>query len=47
MTHAPWSRGQRCLVVARGFYEWQTQADGKNKVPYYIHVNDQEIFGRS
>lgn len=41
----PWSRGQRCLVVARGFYEWQTQADGKSRVPYYIHLNDQEIFG--
>jgi putative SOS response-associated peptidase YedK len=40
----PWSRGQRCLVVARGFYEWQTQADGRTKVPYYIHLNDQEIF---
>jgi putative SOS response-associated peptidase YedK len=40
----PWSRGQRCLVVAQGFYEWQIQADGKTKVPYYIHANDQEIF---
>lgn len=41
----PWSRGQRCLVVARGFYEWQTQADGKTRIPYYIHLNDQDIFG--
>jgi putative SOS response-associated peptidase YedK len=40
----PWSRGQRCLVAARGFYEWQTQADGRTRVPYYIHLNDQEIF---
>jgi putative SOS response-associated peptidase YedK len=40
----PWKRGQRCLVVACGFYEWQTQADGKTRVPYYIHLNDQEIF---
>jgi putative SOS response-associated peptidase YedK len=39
----PWARGQRCLVVAKGFYEWQVQADGK-KVPYYIHINDQPIF---
>jgi putative SOS response-associated peptidase YedK len=39
----PWSRGQRCLVAARGFYEWQVQADGKTKIPYYIHANDQEI----
>jgi putative SOS response-associated peptidase YedK len=41
----PWTRGQRCLVICRGFYEWQTQADGKSRVPYYIHLNDQEIFG--
>ena len=40
----PWTRGQRCLVIARGFYEWQTQADGKTRVPHYIHLNDQEIF---
>jgi len=40
----PWKRAQRCLVVASGFYEWQTQPDGKSKVPYYIHLNDQEIF---
>jgi putative SOS response-associated peptidase YedK len=39
----PWKRGQRCLVAARGFYEWQVQADGKTKIPYYIHANDQEI----
>ena len=40
----PWSRGQRCLVVAQGFYEWQVQADGKTKIPFYIHTNDQPIF---
>lgn len=39
----PWSRGQRCLVVAQGFYEWQVQPDGR-KVPYYIHAADQPIF---
>jgi putative SOS response-associated peptidase YedK len=39
----PWERAQRCLVVARGFFEWQVQADGKTKVPYYIHANDQDI----
>jgi putative SOS response-associated peptidase YedK len=32
----PWSRGQRCLVVAQGFFECQVQADG-TKVPFYIH----------
>ncbi len=40
----PWKRGQRCLVIAQGFYEWQLQPDGKTKVPYYIHLNDQDIF---
>ncbi len=40
----PWKRGQRCLVVVRGFFEWQVQADGKTKVPFYIHVNDQDVF---
>jgi len=40
----PWRRGQRCLIPVLGFYEWQVQADGKTKVPYYIHLNDQEIF---
>ena len=40
----PWSRAQRCLVPARGFYEWQTQPDGKRRIPYYIHLDDQEIF---
>jgi putative SOS response-associated peptidase YedK len=40
----PWERGQRCLVIARGFYEWQVQADGKTKIPFYIHTNDQEVF---
>ena len=40
----PWKRGQRCLVIARGFFEWQVQADGKTKQPFYIHVNDQDSF---
>jgi putative SOS response-associated peptidase YedK len=41
----PWKRGQRCALVATGFYEWQVQADGKTKQPFYIQANDQEIFG--
>jgi putative SOS response-associated peptidase YedK len=39
----PWKRAQRCLVAAKGFYEWQVQADGKTKVPFFIHANDQEV----
>jgi putative SOS response-associated peptidase YedK len=29
----------------RGFFEWQVLADGKTKQPYYITLNDQDIFG--
>jgi putative SOS response-associated peptidase YedK len=39
----PWQRGQRCLQVACGFYEWHEDAAGR-KAPYYIHLNDQSIF---
>jgi putative SOS response-associated peptidase YedK len=41
----PWKRGRRCAIVATGFYEWQVQADGKTKQPYYIRLNDQDLFG--
>ena len=44
----PWRRGQRCIVAAYGFYEWQTRPGpgGKPvKQPYYIRIGDQEMFG--
>lgn len=49
LTHAatwrgPWKRGQRCIMAALGFYEWQVQPDGKSKQPYYITLNDQDVF---
>jgi putative SOS response-associated peptidase YedK len=37
-----WKRGQRCLVIAKGFYEWQVVAGGKQ--PWYIHCADQPTF---
>ena len=40
----PWKRGQRCLVLASGFYEWHLLADGKSKQPYFIRPADQESF---
>jgi putative SOS response-associated peptidase YedK len=40
----PWARGQRCIQVAAGFYEWQLSADGR-KLPYFIHLADREVFG--
>jgi putative SOS response-associated peptidase YedK len=39
----PWHRRQRCLQLASGFYEWHTDATGR-KCPYYIHLEDQEMF---
>jgi putative SOS response-associated peptidase YedK len=41
----PWKRGQRCIMPALGFYEWQLLPDGKTKQPFYITLNDQDIFG--
>jgi putative SOS response-associated peptidase YedK len=40
---APWKRGQRCLQVASGFFEWHLDDKGL-KAPYYIHLADQNIF---
>jgi putative SOS response-associated peptidase YedK len=39
----PWKRGQRALQIARGFYEWHADEEDR-KVPYYIHLADQDIF---
>jgi putative SOS response-associated peptidase YedK len=33
---------RRCLVPATGFYEWKRA--GKEKVPYYIHLKDDDFF---
>ena len=38
------TRGQRCIVPALGFYEWQVQTGGR-KQPFYVHVEDQAVFG--
>lgn len=39
----PWKRGQRCIIPANGFYEWQ-QRD-TTKQPYFIRVADHDLFG--
>lgn len=39
----PWKRGQRCVLVAAGFYEWHVLPDGKKR-PYYITCADQPVF---
>ncbi len=44
----PWRRGQRCIVPALGFYEWQVLEDAGGKPakqPWYIQIGDQAIFG--
>jgi putative SOS response-associated peptidase YedK len=38
----PWQRGQRCLILANGFYEWQVIAGGKQ--PWLIGCADQPTF---
>ncbi|HYL02393.1 MAG TPA: SOS response-associated peptidase [Steroidobacteraceae bacterium] len=40
----PWRRGQRCVQLASGFYEWHVDERGR-KAPYLITVADQELFG--
>ena len=32
----PLEHGQRCVVLAEGFYEWETSNDGKTKQPHYV-----------
>jgi putative SOS response-associated peptidase YedK len=38
-----WRRGQRCLQLASGFYEWHLDQYGR-KSPYLITLADQELF---
>ncbi|MBP3193562.1 SOS response-associated peptidase [Natronogracilivirga saccharolytica] len=35
---------KRCVVPANGFYEWKDFGGGK-KIPFYIRLLDQELFG--
>ena len=39
----PWRRGQRCLQLASGFYEWHVNQHGR-KAPYLITLADQDLF---
>ncbi len=36
-------RSQRCIVPTDGFYEWAK--DGARKQPYFIHFDDDHLFG--
>jgi len=35
-------RSKRCLVVSRGFFEWQLR--GKTRIPYYVYLEDERPF---
>ncbi len=39
----PWERGQRCILPANGFYEWQKR--GSARQPFFIRLADRERFG--
>ena len=39
-----WNSGQRCLVPATGFYEWQVVEGQKHKQPYNIKLKAQGVF---
>ncbi len=40
----PWKRGQRCIQLAAGFYDWRLEDSGR-KQPYFIHLTDEPVFG--
>jgi putative SOS response-associated peptidase YedK len=41
---APYRR-RRCLVLADGFYEWQSRPGQRRKTPFHIRLASQEPFG--
>lgn len=36
-------RMNRCLVISKGFFEWQQREN--TKIPYYIGLEDDQLFG--
>ncbi len=39
-----WKRCRRCIFPALGFFEWHVDPDASER-PYYIHPDDQDVFG--
>lgn len=37
-------RRRRCLIPADGFYEWATQAQSKNRQPWFFYMKDRRPF---
>ncbi|GAB4505068.1 MAG: SOS response-associated peptidase [Anaerolineales bacterium] len=48
LTEKPAFRGafkyKRCLILADGFYEWQTRPGAKAKMPYFISLKERRPF---
>ena len=38
-----WKRGQRCLVVTNGFYEWRKSDNKSDKQPFAIGMADDDL----
>jgi len=44
-TFKPYFKSRRCLVFVSGFFEWQWKDEkGKEKVPYFIYMEDRQPF---
>lgn len=35
-------QSKRCLVIARGFFEWQKRSNNE-RIPYYIYIKDEPV----
>ncbi len=44
LVRGPWSRGQRCIVPAFGFYGWKMTPE-RFRQPYFIRLVNREVFG--
>lgn len=38
----PLRKGQRCIVVCEGYYEWKAGKSKKEKQPYYIYAGQEK-----
>lgn len=38
----PLKKGQRCVILADGFFEWQS-VSGQKKQPYFVHFKESDV----
>ncbi|PSN35558.1 Embryonic stem cell-specific 5-hydroxymethylcytosine-binding protein [Blattella germanica] len=38
----PFNKGNRCIIICDGFYEWQTTKGKGNKQPYFIYMPQED-----